>query len=200
MNFSDYFAPVEAVLFASGDAVPESLIAKAVETDLKTTRKIMDEMIKWYDEGGRGIRLIRINDSYQLCTRKEYYENLIRVEINAAKPKLSPVVIETLSIIAYRQPVTRVEIEKIRGVKSDHSISKLLEYGLIEEVGRLEMPGRPVLFGTSEEFLRVFGLSKTDELPQISEELMDEIKRELNEEEGESSEQENIEENQNILL
>ena len=104
----------------------------------------------------RGIRIIELEDSFQLCTKKEMYEYLIRVAKQPKRYALTDVLLETLSIVAYKQPVTKLEIEKIRGVKSDHAVNKLVEYGLIEETGRLDAPGRPLLFGTTEEFLRRF--------------------------------------------
>ena len=118
----------------------------------------------------------------QLCTKKEFYPFLIRIAATPRKQVLTEVMLETLSIIAYKQPVTKGDIERIRGVKSDFGVNKLLEYGLIEEVGRLDAPGRPVLFATSEEFLRRFGMSSTDKLPHMDEEQIETIKEEAEEE------------------
>ena len=108
--------------------------------------------------GGQGIQIIELEQSYQMCTKKEYYENLIQIALHPQKPVLTDVMLETLSIIAYKQPVTKAEIEKIRGVKCDHAINKLMEYELVRELGRLDAPGRPILLGTTEEFLRSFGV------------------------------------------
>ena len=120
--------------------------------------------------------------SYQMCTRPEYYENLIRVAATPKKQVLTEVVLETLSIIAYKQPVTKMEIEKIRGVSSDHAVSKLVEYNLVCELGRLDAPGRPLLFGTTEEFLRSFGVHSIEELPVLSPVQVEEFKQEAEEE------------------
>lgn len=131
-----------------------------------------------------GFRFIELDKSYQMCTRAEYYENLIQVAATPKKHVLSDVVLETLSIIAYKQPVTKMEIEKIRGVKSDHAVNRLIEYNLVYEVGRLDAPGRPALFATTEEFLRRFGIGSMEELPDMdpvqTEELRNEVEEELN--------------------
>ena len=110
--------------------------------------------MKDYQKKERGIQIIELDQSFQLCTKKEYYEDLIRIARHPKKPALSDVAMETLSIVAYKQPVTRQEVEKIRGVNSDHALNRLVEYGLVGEAGRLDAPGRPILFGTTEEFLR----------------------------------------------
>ena len=125
------------------------------------------DMMAAYERDDRGIRLIRLDDSYQLCTKKEYYEILIRIARTPRRISLTEVMMETLSIIAYKQPVTKLEIEKIRGVKSDHAVNKLIEYDLVCEKGRLDAPGRPILFGTTQEFLRHFGLESVKELPDM---------------------------------
>ena len=116
---------------------------------------------------------MELEDSYQMCTKKEMYEYLIQIAKQPRRYHLTDVVLETLSIIAYKQPVTRLEIEKIRGVKSDHAVNKLIEYDLIAEVGRLDAPGRPILFGTTEEFLRRFSVQSVDELPKIAPEKIE---------------------------
>ncbi len=117
-----------------------------------------------------------------MCTRSEYYENLIRVAAAPKKQVLSDVVLETLSIIAYRQPVTKMEIEKIRGVKSDHAVNRLVEYDLVYEAGRLDAPGRPALFATTEEFMRRFGVDSLGELPDVDPEQEALIRAEVEEE------------------
>ena len=124
------------------------------------------------------IKIIELDNAFQLCTKKEYYENLIKVAKAPKKQVLSEALLETLSIIAYKQPVTRLEIEKIRGVSSEKAINRLMEFDLCKELGRLDAPGRPMLFGTTEEFLRVFGVQSIDELPVISEDLVEKFKDE----------------------
>ena len=175
-------AALEAVLFTMGGSVELKLLAKAIEQDEKTTQKIMDELIDEYNARKGGMKIIQLEDAYQMCTRAEYYSNLIKVASQPKKHVLTDVVLETLSIIAYRQPITKLEIEKIRGVKSDHAVNKLIEYELVEEKGRLNAPGRPILFGTTEQFLRSFGLSSTDELPSLEQEIIDDFKKEAEDE------------------
>ena len=139
---------------------------------------LMDE----YEAENRGVRIIELDNSFQMCTKKEVYEYLIRIAKQPKRYVLTDVVLETLSIIAYKQPVTKLEIEKIRGVKSDHAVNKLVEYGLVEEVGRLDAPGRPLLFGTTEEFLRRFSVQSLEELPTLNPEQMEHFKEEAEDE------------------
>ena len=142
---------IEAILFTMGESVELSKIAYAIGHDERTTEKIIHQMMDKYDAEDRGIRIIELDGSFQMCTKKEMYEYLIRIAKQPKRHVLTDVLLETLSIIAYKQPVTKLEIEKIRGVKSDHAVNKLVEYNLVEEKGRLDAPGRPLLFGTSEE-------------------------------------------------
>ena len=128
------------------------------------------------------MQILRFEDSYQMSTRAKYYSNLIKVAATPKKQVLSDVVMETLAIIAYKQPVTKADIEKIRGVKSDHAVNRLIEYNLVYEAGRMDAPGRPALFATTEEFLRRFGVSSTVELPEMNMEQREEIKSEVEEE------------------
>ncbi|MCI8505034.1 MAG: SMC-Scp complex subunit ScpB [Lachnospiraceae bacterium] len=173
---------LEAVLFAMGGAVGLKSLAEAIGQDEETTRKLVQSLADDYDGQSRGMKIIELEGAFQMCTRTEYYENLIRVTAQPRKYVLTEVLLETLSIIAYKQPVTKPEIEKIRGVKSDHAVNKLIEYGLVEEVGRLNVPGRPLLFGTTEDFLRSFGVSSLEELPVTSQEQIEEFKAEAEEE------------------
>ena len=173
---------IEAILFAMGEAVELSRIAKAIQQDVTTTENIIRNMMIHYQEEERGIQIIELEHSFQLCTKKEYYDSLIRFAAQPNKPTLTDVMLETLSIIAYKQPVTKAEIEKIRGVKCDHAINKLVEYNLVQELGRLDAPGRPILFGTTEEFLRNFGVQSTEDLPTISPVKMVDFKAEAEEE------------------
>ena len=182
MEIEKLQSAVEAILFTMGDSVELSKIAAAIGHDDETTRKLIHNMMDRYNEEDRGIRIIELEDSYQLCTKKEMYEYLIRVAKQPKKYVLTDVLLETLSIIAYKQPVTKLEIEKIRGVKSDHAMNKLVEYGLIEEAGRLDAPGRPILFGTTEEFLRRFSLQSLEELPTLDQEQIEHFKEEAEDE------------------
>ncbi len=173
---------VEAILFTMGESVGLGKIAAAIGHDEDTTRKLIHNMMDRYEAEDRGIRIIELDDSFQFCTKKEMYEYLIRVAKQPRRYALTDVLLETLSIVAYKQPVTKIEIEKIRGVKSDHAVNKLVEYGLIEEAGRLDAPGRPLLFGTTEEFLRRFSLQSLDELPVLDQEQIRHFKEEAEDE------------------
>ena len=182
MVFSEEEAIVEAVLFTMGKSVELKQLAAALDRDTDTARAVVERLKTRYEEENRGMQIIKLEDSYQMCTRAQYYDNLIRVASTPKKQVLTDVVLETLSIIAYKQPVTKLEIEKIRGVKSDHAVSRLIEYNLVYEVGRLDAPGRPALFATTEEFLRRFGVGSTKELPEIKPGQLDELRLETEEE------------------
>ena len=175
-------AEIEAILFSLGESVDIAVIADAVGLSRAETEKVLKDMQQRYEAAERGIRLIRLEDRYQLSTKKELYPTLIKVVRQPQKTTLTDVLMETLSIVAYRQPVTRTEIEKIRGVKCDHAINKLVEYNLIQEVGRLDAPGRPILFGTTEEFLRHFGTDSVDDLPAMNPVKVEDFKAEAEEE------------------
>ena len=170
-------AVIESVLFAMGESVEISRLADVIEENVRTTKKILDEMAADYESSERGIELVRFEDSVQLCTKADMYEYLIKIAKTPRKMVLTDSVIETLSIIAYKQPVTRVEIERVRGVSCDHAINKLLEYDLIMELGRMDAPGRPLLFGTTEQFLRCFGVKSLEELPEMSTVQIEEFKQ-----------------------
>ncbi len=173
---------IEAILFTMGNSVEIEKIAGAIEHDTETTRRIIHNMMDKYEAEDRGIRIIELENSFQMCTKKETYEYLIKVAKQPKRYVLTDVALETLSIIAYKQPVTRLEIEKIRGVKSDHAVNKLIEYGLVCEVGRLDAPGKPILFGTTEEFLRRFSVQSIDDLPSLNPEQVETFKEEAEEE------------------
>ncbi|MBQ5430162.1 MAG: SMC-Scp complex subunit ScpB [Lachnospiraceae bacterium] len=169
---------VEGILFTMGKAVGIDKMAQALEVKDADIIEACDELSKEYLESGRGIRIVRFEDSYQMCTSKEMYPYLIRIAKQPKKVALTDVLLETLSIIAYRQPVTKAAIEKIRGVSSDHAVNKLVEYELVEEVGRMDAPGRPMLFGTTEQFLRSFGVNSLSDLPSLSPVQVEEFKEE----------------------
>ena len=173
---------IEAILFTMGDSVEVSKIASAIEQDVPTTEKLIHNMMDKYQKEERGIRIIELDHAYQLCSKPEMYEYLIRIAKQPKKYVLTDVMLETLSIIAYRQPITKLEIEKIRGVSCDHAVNKLVEYNLVKELGRLDAPGRPLLFGTTEEFLRSFGVQSLDELPMLDQVQIEEFKQEAEEE------------------
>ena len=173
---------IEAILFTMGDSVELGKIASAIEHDEETTRKIVHQMMDKYQAEDRGIQIVELEDSFQLCTKKQNYDYLIRIAKQPRRYVLTDVLLETLSIIAYKQPVTKLEVEKIRGVKSDHAVNKLVEYNLACEVGRLDAPGKPILFGTTEEFLRRFSIQSVDDLPVLNPEQVEHLKSEAEEE------------------
>ncbi len=178
MELEKIEAVIEAVLFTMGESVEVDKLAAAIEHDVDTTKKIVHNMMDKYQAQNRGVKIIELENAFQMCTKPEYYEQLIKVASQPRKYVLTDVLLETLSIIAYKQPITKMEIEKIRGVSSDHAVNKLVEYGLAKELGRLDAPGRPMLFGTTEDFLRSFGVQSIDELPIITEELVEQFKDE----------------------
>ena len=174
---------LEAILFTIGESVELKKMAQVIEHDEETTRKLLYNMMDRYNNRpDHGITIVELDNSFQMCTKREMYEYLIRIANQPKKFVLTDVLLETLSIIAYRQPVTKLEIEKIRGVKTDHAVNKLIEYELIEEAGRLDAPGRPLLFRTTEEFLRRFGLSSVQDLPTIGAEQMQHLQEEAEDE------------------
>ncbi len=172
-------AAVEAIIFSIGDPVERSVIAEALECTEEELEPVLQELAADYESPERGISLIFLEDSCQFVTKKDYYDPLIRIASNPKKPSLTDVMMETLSIVAYRQPVTRGEIEKIRGVSSDHAVNRLIEYGLIKETGRLDAPGRPALFATTDEFLRRFGMDSTESLPMLDPVTEEDFKAEV---------------------
>lgn len=178
MSIEKMYAVIEAVLFTMGESVETAKLAAAIEQDVPTTVKLIHNLMDGYEAEDRGIKIIELGDSFQLCTKPETYEYLIKVAAQPKKQVLTDVLLETLSIIAYKQPITKQEIEGIRGVSCDHAVNKLVEYGLVDEVGRLDAPGRPILFGTTESFLRSFGVRNVDELPVISPDKVEDFRKE----------------------
>lgn len=169
-------AVLEAILFTMGESVEVERLASVIEEDKDTTRQILMEMKEEYEGRECGMTLMELEDSFQMCTKAEMYEYLIKIARTPRKYVLTDTLLETLSIIAYKQPITRAEIEKIRGVSCDHAVNRLVEFGLIAEVGRMDAPGRPLLFGTTEEFLRSFGVKSLEELPELSAVQIEEFK------------------------
>ena len=159
-------AVLEAILFTMGESVETDRLASVIERDGQYTKELLTELKEGYDGRECGVTLIELEDSWQMCTKAE----------TPRKYVLTDTLLETLSIVAYKQPVTRAEIEKIRGVSCDHAVNRLIEFGLIMEVGRMDAPGRPLLFGTTEEFLRSFGVKSLEELPKLSSVQLEEFK------------------------
>ncbi len=181
-NTEEWKGIIEAILFTMGESVPLEKLAGVLELDKEKAKTIITQMMSDYEEKNRGIQIIELDGAYQMCTKKQMYEYLIKIARQPKKQALTDVLLETLSIIAYKQPVTRMEIEKIRGVSSGHAVNKLVEYNLVCEIGRLDVPGRPLLFGTTEEFLRSFGVNSIEELPQPEPEQVEEFRQEAEEE------------------
>ena len=173
---------VEALLFSLGRSVSVEEIAICLNMGKEGAILAAERLRARYEERQEGLLIKKLEDRYQMVSHPKTYEGLIRVVKTPRKPVLSDVALETLSIIAYCQPITKVEIERIRGVKSDHAVNRLVEYGLIEEVGRLDAPGRPMLFATTEEFLNRFGVDSLKELPGLPEDMEKLLKEEVTEE------------------
>ncbi len=172
MDIKEIEAVIEGLLFAAGDPLPLEKMADILELDRKTTRLILSNMAVTLQNSKRGIMLRELGACYQLCTRPEHAEYIQRLVEPRQKQALSQAAFETLSIVAYNQPVTRAKIEMIRGVNSDSAILRLVERNLIKEAGRLDSPGKPMIYETTEEFLRSFGFKSTNDLPIIGLEMM----------------------------
>ena len=174
MEIDKLKAIIEAMLFACGRPVELKEIMSNLELSAEDAELIMQSLKLDFESEKRGIELIKIDNSYELCTKKEYYDYIYPLLDSRAKPTLSNAAMETLSIIAYNPKITRAEIESIRGVNSDGTIYKLLEYNLIEEAGKSDLPGRPTTFKTTQDFLKLFGISSLDELPELPKYKIDE--------------------------
>ena len=164
---SDIKSAIESMLFVSGEPLPLRELSNNLELKEKNVEEILNEMANEYENKSRGIRLISINGAYQLVTKSENSDFVQKLLKKNKKHSLSQASIESLAIIAYKQPITRIDIDEIRGVKSESAIARLIERGLIKDIGRLEVPGRPILYGTTDEFLRQFGLQTIKELPSL---------------------------------
>ena len=156
---------IEAILFAAGRVVTEQELMIALEISKEKIKEIVNDMQEKYKD--RGIQIIKIEKGYQICSKPEYYEYIYPIIDKRTKPNLSNAALETLAIIAYNPRATRPEIEAIRGVNSDGTIYKLLDYGLIEEAGKADLPGRPTTYKTTQEFLKMFGYSNLNKLPEL---------------------------------
>ncbi len=175
-------AVLEAVLFTMGESVEVERLAAVIEEDKAAARELLLELQEEYEGRECGITLMELEDSFQMCTKPEMYEYLVKIAKTPRKYVLTDTLLETLSIIAYKQPITKAEIEKIRGVSCDHAVNRLVEFELIKEVGRMDAPGRPLLFGTTEEFLRSFGVKSLDELPELSAVQLEEFRAQAEQE------------------
>lgn len=174
MEISKTKAAIEAILFAAGREVKISELMSALELSSDEIIMAVNSMKQDQENENRGIQVIHVGDAYQLGTKKEYYESICSIFDKRNKPNLSQAALETLAIIAYNPRITRAEIEAIRGVNSDGTIYKLLDYNLIEETGKLDAPGRPGTYGVTSEFLRMFGFTNLNELPDLPRYKLDE--------------------------
>ncbi len=168
MEIKELEAIIEAILFAAGDEVSINTLSEIIEIDKKTIQSVIKRMIDTYNYERRGFQIIEIENCYQLCTRAEYHTYVKKLIEPQHQKELSVAALETLAIIAYNQPVTRSDIESIRGINSDSIVNNLVIKGLIEEVGRLDTIGRPIIYGTTRDFLRCFGLKNIEDLPDIN--------------------------------
>lgn len=158
---------LEAVLFAAGDSVSEGKLCAVLDCDKQTLRTAAQNLADYYDFNLRGIKLLKLDDRYQLASRADYAQ-AVRNTLETRKPQnLTPAALEVLAIVAYKQPVTKIYIEQVRGVDSAYTLSSLVDKGLVEDCGRLDVPGRPILYQTTETFLRAFGLSSVSQLPAL---------------------------------
>lgn len=165
---------IEAILFAAGREVKIRELMLALEANSEEIISLVESMKNEYQEESRGLQIINVGEAYQLCTKKEYYEVIYSIFDKRNKPNLSQAALETLAIIAYNPRITRAEIDSIRGVGSDATIYKLLEYHLIEETGKLDAPGKPGTYGVTPEFFRMFGFNSLEELPELPRYKVDE--------------------------
>ena len=177
MQINKTKAIIEAILFSAGREVKKNELMLSLELSSEEIDEIITIMQEDYKGEERGIELIKIDDGYQLCTKKDMYEYIYPVIDKRTKPNLSTASLETLSIIAYNPKITRAEIEAIRGVSADACVYKLLEYGLIEEAGKVDLPGKPMSYKTTNEFLKMFGYSTLNDLPELPRYKLDENKQ-----------------------
>jgi len=165
---------IESIMFAVGRDVSINELSSVLELAPENVQEIIESMRTEFEEAGRGVQIIKVNEGYQLCSKKENYEYIYQIIDKRNKPNLSQAALETLAIIAYNPKITRAEIESIRGVNSDGTIYKLLDHNLIEDAGRLDAPGRPTMYQTTKEFLRLFGYASLEELPELPRYKLDE--------------------------
>lgn len=167
MFLNELEAVIEAILFAAGEAVEIKNISEAIGKDIGTTKLLIKNLGDKYINEKRGIKIIEIDSAYQMCTNPSYFAYIKNLYESPKKRTMSPAILETLAIIAYKQPITKAQIETIRGVNADHAVNTLLKYNLVEEKGRMDAPGRPILFGTTDDFLRHFGFKNLSSLPEV---------------------------------
>lgn len=177
MEINQLKSMIEAILFAAGRPVSKKEFVLSLEISEEDIETIIASMQEEYKQQSRGIEIIKIEENYQLCTKKELHDYIYPILDKRNKPNLSNAALETLAIIAYNPKISRAEIEAIRGVSADACVYKLLEYGLVEEAGKIDLPGKPMSYKTTSEFLRMFGYSSLDDLPELPKYKLDENKQ-----------------------
>lgn len=179
MERDELVQAVEAMIFASGRPVSAKAISEILEVETKEIEEAINVLKEKLVERNSGVQIIKVNDTYQFATLEKFYAYICKLLDNRPKPTLSQAALEVLSIVAYNQNTTRAEIERVRGVTSDSALNKLLEYNLVEEAGKMNAPGRPMMYKTTEDFLKMFGYTSLKELPELPN-----IKEALGEEDG----------------
>lgn len=162
---------IEAALFVAGEPVSLERLSIATAQDIKTARSLVENLAYKYEVEKRGLVIIEVNDSFQMCTNPKYFENIKTMYKKPTRKTLTQTLMETLAIIAYKQPVTKSQIEEIRGVSCEHSVNKLIDYELVCEKGRLQTPGKPIVFGTTDVFLKFFGFPSINHLPTVEDDF-----------------------------
>lgn len=200
MKKTELESSLEALLFYAGDIIPQRRLSEICDADAFSIHMAINHLNEIYQATNSGIEVIEVDDGYQMCTAAKHLQVIQLYRQKPVKNILTQALIETLAIVAYSQPITRTQIEDIRGVRCEHVISKLLEYGLIEEVGRLSVIGRPILFGTTNEFLRHFGFRNLEEMPKIKEDLLEKFKEEVKQEMSYYEEDERLKEQEIELI
>ncbi|MGL4362672.1 MAG: SMC-Scp complex subunit ScpB [Cellulosilyticaceae bacterium] len=173
---------IEAVLFFSGDSVTSLKLSEVCDVAEVKVHMAVFKLNEIYEQTNSGIEIVEVEQGYQMCTKPEHISAIQRFKQKPIKKILTQALLETLAIVAYSQPITKTQIEEIRGVRSEHAVTKLIEYDLIEDVGRLTVIGRPILFGTTTGFLRHFGFKSIEEMPKVQEDLIERFKKEIEEE------------------
>lgn len=182
LNNSEVMKIVEAILFVAGEPLEISILSDTLLIDIDTLTDIIDNYAKKLLADDRGIKIVRLENRIQLTTNEKYFEYIEKIFKKKALPKLSESVLETLAIISFKQPITKSDISKIRGVNSDYNINKLVEFNIICEVGRSDTPGRPILFGTTDEFLKYYGITSIDEFRTENQLRLDSFMNEIEDE------------------
>lgn len=188
MERDELVQAVEAMIFASGRPVSAKAISEILEVETKEIEEAIEVLKEKLLERNSGVQIIKVNDTYQFATLEKFYAYICKLLDNRPKPTLSQAALEVLSIVAYNQCTTRAEIERVRGVSSDSALNKLLEYNLVEEAGKMNAPGRPMMYKTTEDFLKMFGYTSLKDLPELPD-----IKEALGEEDGQVRIGENVE-------